>query len=1627
MKKRITSILPVSVLSFLFLTTMLLLLFSLEVLAVRSPYFVSMNVSLEKSVYGPGETIALYGILTRGNISGSNATNMTAMAGASVLANITSAPFNGTQLSAYTLNTTAQGAFYSRSVTYPNATNITAPNTTGYYYFILSYTDPNSTSWPYWLSFSVVQTTVDELIVSASKGTYIAGEPMSIRAAASRTVGSAKIAQQNVSINGTIRTSAEAVQASFSCTTGDDGSCSINTTAPTTAGTYRAEANNYTSSTFFRVVPFDVLVYMKDSTGKAIKNTFKQSDIASVEAQVIYNGTTPTGAYTFNGTIADINGNTIKMINTTALNTNNSYVNRFSFTVDNSFANGFYIATVNVTGGSSTVSATTSFEVRGWTLVVEPSEENSNFEYGWNTFVSRNVSIDILPLYSANGTVITSANASAMSISVKDALGNALSTGAAVWNSTCRKTGCYRGSVQAPASAGTYPLTVKVDYNGEVQAVERLLGIIGTKVEATPTSEHGELKELFGTNEFIYITLEGKSQNGTATAITDAVLRSVTAANGSQLGYTNTSYENVNASNTAPEYGYNATSQRLRLDTPKAGGPYTIEILANNRTAGTTTSVVVNPYDVCIVAKNTPGNAGGTTGYYFVYQFKTDDVLYLELIVKEADNPLGKASSLNGTNSTAGTGLACKIDTTQEQAVTNATLTVVEVINLDTGTKESVNSTTTVCQADDTSGKYTCTIQQQDNKWNGGKHQVKLRIEKGGISDIAYGFFEARAFYLYAWSQNWRNKPNDTVMLNVNMYQAGSNWWRSSTGLSGTASVERVEFCGGQGYWMASCVDYGYNTTGLNASTVTNGQGTLNLSVNRTTAKKWGTGSYKVVIKGTDSAGTTDYGYAWFEVKNWEVWTPPVGVPGSGACNYKYSFGTKENVTLYVRISNAGEWNDAGGTSLGGNVSISVKKLQDTSSSPPKEINASTYTATSININRTTPHYWSSCNSSYVITISPTSGKWNDTGYFNAVIDVNGTETGFGWFQVKSFNVYTEPTNSNATGYVYSTNGKGPVYFKVFTTKGEKYYTEYTSTDFINATITDIILRRWDNTNYQATELNYPEQLNVSVVGKTTLQINGTNTLNVTRLSGNWSSGYYWGELTMKDAENQTGKGYLWFNVQPFRVETAVSQYEVGASSNATAALTIREPDWNTNALLPGNYTITSVYEDVWSMSGYSRTAYNYTPTATATFNGTATLVVLPPSGKWGSGSWGGYHYLTVVVRDNSDNTTQGGWMSFRTLPFKVTIGTVANVGLTGAPAIPVTLQDPVTNGSITGNITKVYRWTSSGQTTHTFSVGSCSSSASSYGCQINGSANVTVTAPTGGWEDSYVYLTLVFTDGTSTVESYANFRAAQAYSGWWSNIDENGQWKYYFNFTDNATLQLNPRDTNNAPVTVTVTNVEYAETPSNCWTDSCRTYVSANWSIVGNASGTATCAGSCFVRVKNPGVWQKGDHTVRASVNGSQGNATIKSGYFWVKDLTPPTLSMTSPVTGTTYTSSLSFSATTSESANCYLTLLNHDTFKNWFCSGNTTGACNSSAYNGTSYYYQYIGKDYSYISTNISAPGTSTTGSTGLSTGQTSHSYSFSMTSLTNQDYGLNINCYDEDWNSATGRIAFKINKSS
>lgn len=1620
-------------LKIVFLVSVLCLLFTAQSSFASTGLF-DLYVSVPKAVYGPGDMIELYGGLYNSTTLNSTST-FTGVPNASIGIQITDS--EGNISSNYALTTDGYGSFHSKN-NYINGTPIYAPSQTGSYIINAAY-DDNGTQYMSAANITVTSSRVDEIRVKTDKSVYYPDTAIGITIEAVRTLGDYRLPVANITINGTIRDSSDTVTSSFACTTDINGKCEIADTS-SEAGYYIIEANNYIGYTTFMVVPFEVDVYIKDDTGKNIKQTFSPGQSGSVEVRASYNGTSPTGTFTATGYIYDSSGTLISTISSFSLNTDNSYINRASFTISSSAAAGTYTARVTVRKtGDGTVNGSASYEVKQWELSASKTGTNNGFEYGYTAF--RNATVyfkaDVIDL--ANITTITGLENSFV-VSLKNSLGENTSNSTASYNSSLDD---YLFNLTLPDIAGAYTLFVSVTYSGETQTITRTITVTDTSAAVIPSDSEGSKKDLFTTSEFVYLKVTARNSNSEIN-ITDSEIAAIRYEDGTETTYSQrANCTGMNTTDATYEWCWDQEKSMITLDPPKIGGLFTADVYANNRTVSASGSFIIKPYSICVSAKASEDST--TMDYY--WQFKNTDIVYLLITLTRAQETSGLASGeistmqVQGTPSGGGYGAGmygkgsrCEISNT-ESPIEGASITIAGVINMQNGKSETLNATTSICKSTTSNGKaaYLCTLEADDSKWDGGRYYAILDISgpDGVTKDTGYSSFEARSFYIYGWPNSWQNKPTSNITLTVSMYSAGSGWFTAMTsgGLSGSATLKKITYLGsGWGDWM-NPADYEYSIG--NPSTITNGAGNITLDVSLTSNNIWKSGMYTATIEATDSAsGDKDYGEIWFEVRNWYAWAQPVDTTTS-PYQYKWQVNTQENVSLYVKISNAADsgmyYYNSYNQTLGGNVTIGIKKIEYYTTWPPKELPQANYTANTLTVDVTNCDLWqiASCTgidaSKYIINITPSTGRW-PSGYYNVMLDINSTETGWGWYSALSFYVSTQPTDVNGTS-VYTTKGNGPMYLNVTSTKSQKWgyssSTYYDYYDYVNTTFEDIVLRRWDTTSgsgsgsWREVLLNYPEDIDVSVIGNSAgdRNITGIGRLNITYpgSAGSWPSGYYSGEVTLANAEGDTGTGWIWFNVEPFRVNIQSSDWEIMQNDNITARVTINEPDWSSNTQIPGNYTITQVIERTWAYTGEHTTLLNYTP---ASFEGSnTTLTILPPFAGWTNG----YKSLTITVKDMSTNTTKEGWLSVRIVPFRISISSLSgySVGLTSNMTLNISLTNPKTSAQALGNISGVYTWgtwPSYEKQYYRFTAGNCTAQTTGS-CTINGTQSITISPPAGGWSEGYNYLQFIFTTTTDTTPiddwSGISFEAKPPINGYMYAVDSNGYYIWAAGNTSNITLYLySIQDNSWNPISVNITGIQYYRS-TGYWVDErSRTYSDINtiaaWSVInittGQATGSNEINSNGYIKLVPTGVWADGEYYIKISLSTQTDTGTIKSGstVFKIKDMTPIIITVNSPQDGaTTNASYIIFNATTSKRATCSLSIYNY----------------------GDTYYYGYLSQysGYSY------AP------STPVITGETSHIFNYTTDSMPDQAYNARFDCNDYDWNYATTTILFGLNKTS
>ena len=537
------------------------ILFLLLPVVSANTYVVDLGFVTSQTIYTTNETIELKGNLYLSNYSdnGTIVFNHTGVVNTTVNLSIINKNTNTTS-SSYNLNTTANGEFYSKSTFYPAATQILSPLTAGDFYVKALYTDAAGAIWWTKSEIEIVNQSVDRLEVSTDKITYNPSETISITSEAVKEVGDRITYIANVSVNGSVRDSSKSVLSNFSCITGANGKCTVQVTAPASYGDYFIEANNFKAFGPFQVTRFGVNIELKDELGKSIKNVFNTGEQASVEVTAITNSTSET--YTFTGIIRGTSGSVVKNISSVTLNSSNAYTNRFTFSLDAlTFQVGTYFVDVNVTKtGDGVMGAVSSFEVKSWGILMKKRDTNSGFEYYYSAFPNRTISLEIYATWRANGSIVSDINTTtSVNISLFDKMNNHLATANATWNATCGKEGCYSFSMQTPVPPGEYFVSTIVSYNLLTQTARKAVNVIGASIFAQSTDKDGSLKDLFGANEFAYITLSAKNTTS-AVNLTQASLVSVVYMNGSEFTYTQVSDSgSVNSTNSIFEWAWNST------------------------------------------------------------------------------------------------------------------------------------------------------------------------------------------------------------------------------------------------------------------------------------------------------------------------------------------------------------------------------------------------------------------------------------------------------------------------------------------------------------------------------------------------------------------------------------------------------------------------------------------------------------------------------------------------------------------------------------------------------------------------------------------------------------------------------------------------------------------------------------------------------------------------------------------------------------------------------------------------------------------------------------------------------------------------------------------------------------
>jgi rRNA processing protein Gar1 len=1371
-----------------------------------------------------------------------------------------------------------------------NSSKLSA-NSPGRYKIIANFTDYNDNQWESRIDLKVTPKCVDRFLIYPDKATYYAGETAKITIEAQKYSGGDYIGVGGVELNWSVRKIDGTIVASYTgVKTGDDGKYNATITVPTYIGTYILEVNNYAAKSTFEVIPFEVVLRMLDETGSTTRTTYAVGQTARLQVRVLYNGTTPTtGVYSFSGDIIEKSGLILLHIPSTPID-NSTYTGTYDFEINSSWPIGSYMANITVASLSGqTVTSKVFFDVRKWKLWLTVPED-SGFLFGLTSFPSTPVKLVIKVTDLTTGDPITGLE-NYTSVVLQTLQGTTIQSIEVKYSNSSKG---YIANFTMPSDIGQYILKVTVTKDSETLIMEKTLRVTNIVAYATPTDKDGTIKEIFGGVEPVYIVVKAENETSPV-AIKEMNLEEVIDENGNSIPYTLINWSDT-GSNTSLEWAYNLSYlisegklvAILRLDNPKKGGVYTASISVNNKSALATVKFIIDPYRVCAFPKKEGED-------WYRWQYSTSESIRFEIKVTEAKHKAGKAifymddficlgpntEPLPGDGGGGGGGGT-------ETPVSGANVTVIKIINEQIQKEVPLSEVNITPGKTDSNGRAYVILTPASGNWTGGWYHVIFKVTgpDGVTTGKGHGGFEARRFYIWGHgvdeNGNWRweFKPRENITIQIEMFDAlNKMWWGGGEagGINGHAFAEKILYHGSAGEWMWPPIEYQYSGE-LPSTTITDGRGNFTLLA---PPGGWKTGEYVVVIKGINDQGEEDYGWAWFSIRLWWAWAEPVD-------NETYEsmwegFSTNENVTLLVEIYNAGKWGGLVEPLEEAPVTVSVKRLEDYSTWPPKIVKPEDYSCTPIQINESFDwnKRWESpldisYLKNYTLELSPTT-KWN-TGYYNVILNLTGVngsqETGWGWFQVKAFYVYTQFVDASGNE-IWTSKGGDNIYFNITTTKRHwdpwDISQNLTDAEPIDTNISEILLWMWSEDSWEPRTLRYPGDLDVSPV-----EINGQATIKINKSDGSpWQSGWYSGEIAVVDSNGNREKGWLWFEIRPFQVQVEMLDeggmccvWEVSSISNITLNLLVVDPE--TWTPIDDNYSI-EIYDETWE--------FEYKLINIATFEpknfsgGNVIINIMPPEGTWK----GGYHNLKIIVT-NDEGVSGTGWAWFSVVPYKIEKLSVngdpmALYWIQIKPGDNITIEyrafDPITNQSLNISVKKVHEWGKE----YVFTTADGDR-------HINGTENLTVIPPSEGWREGYHYLELEF---EQRVRDYLSFDV-RSFTGW--------AWAPRISPKSNLTITLTVYEPDwVTPASVNITSIKIQLPEEKSFTD-----------FTQNATFTNPCNGTCTIEVIPPaGGWPLGWYWATIEViDSTTGTPSKPEATFdaWF-EVSAPTVEIWYPYTG--------------------------------------------------------------------------------------------------------------------------------
>ncbi len=705
-----------------------------------------IDFMLSKQVFAVGENISVSGSLSWNN--------GTAIANASVVLRLK----QGSAVMANTsVNTSTNGTFLA----------VLQSSEAGIYTLETIYGNAYASA-----SLTVLNISLDKFYVHSSKYFYSTNEAVVLELTAVELLNGQEVKKSGVEISGNIRRKSNlAIVKTFSCSTDATGTCEASVSG-LTSGEYIAEINDFTAFTEFRVLPLEAWLYVKDSEGLKPKKTFSPGETLTLE--LVLKPQDTSARYTFYAIIKDSDGTTVDTTQRTSLSSGNDFTASLSVFLDTmNYVPGSYHVYAYI-NGSNNLLLETDFEVREWKLFLKKNDISSGFEAGTLAFPGSTTYFEIYPLDS-NNEFISDFASSDFNITLLDMNRSIVGTANATESSVCNFGPCYNFSVTLPEKTGQYLLEVSAIYKGDEQKASQRITVTNKILDALAVDRFGDPKELFSTNEFVYLKLEARNKSESGLSISNVSLVRIIMPNGTLLNYTS---GNWSIQLTDSKWAFNSSFNgfaAIKISPPKTEGTYHVYIVADNMTSSA--------------------------------KFKPENMRNAQFLNITSGSLYGVLSS-------------CNFNASERQILQNLTISIDYVKNIYTG-KIYELSTDSGCSTDSV---YECLVKPANGVWESGEHEIRLSIrDSNNVTSYVYRRFEVEPFYVYVKPITYSIPFTSNLLLNITAYEANEEWWDNHKGIDGIVRIEKIYYLGKEQTDFGFIAEQGYNSTGINTTQVSNG------------------------------------------------------------------------------------------------------------------------------------------------------------------------------------------------------------------------------------------------------------------------------------------------------------------------------------------------------------------------------------------------------------------------------------------------------------------------------------------------------------------------------------------------------------------------------------------------------------------------------------------------------------------------------------------------------------------------------------------------------------------------------------------------------------------------------------